>query len=74
MPRVTPPCERKTLHNTFQLVLGNPTSGYWHRTSQFTLPASMFMNAVAVLIVPMSSPMQSFCHAADFFGDDVQMV
>jgi hypothetical protein len=29
------------------------------------------MNAVAVPIVPISCPMQSRCHAADFFGNDV---
>jgi hypothetical protein len=32
------------------------------------------VNAVAVLTVPMSVPNAKFCHAADFFGNDVQMV
>jgi hypothetical protein len=32
------------------------------------------MNCVAVIIVPISLPMQSTATRADFFGNDVQMV
>jgi hypothetical protein len=32
------------------------------------------VNAVAVLIVPHALPDAKLCHAADFFGNDVQKV